>query len=47
VIIYSAHKDPLSKKEANSAGIWAWISKSDHVSVLLSQARRLVHPLLS
>jgi two-component system nitrate/nitrite response regulator NarL len=33
VIIYSAHKDPMSKKEADSAGIWAWISKSEKVSV--------------
>src|SRR5258708_20562669 len=34
VIIYSAHKDPLSEKEAESAGIWAWISQSLHVSRL-------------
>lgn len=47
VIIYSAHKDPLSKKEADSAGIWAWISKSEHVSVLLNKARSLMHPLPS
>jgi len=47
VIICSAHKDPLSKKEADSAGIWAWISKSEHVSVLLREARSLVHPLPS
>jgi len=43
VIIYSAHKDPMSKKEANSAGIWAWISKSENVAVLLKEARSLVH----
>jgi len=43
VIIYSAHQDPMSKNEADSAGIWAWISKSDHVSVLLKEARSLVH----
>jgi DNA-binding NarL/FixJ family response regulator len=46
VIIYSAHQFPLSKKEADSAGIWAWISKSEHVSVLLKEARSLVHPPL-
>lgn len=47
VIIYSAQQDLLSKKEADSAGIWAWISKSEHVSVLLSKARSLVHRLPS
>jgi DNA-binding NarL/FixJ family response regulator len=47
VIIYSAHGDRMSKNEADSAGIWAWISKSDHVSVLLKQARSLVHPVPS
>ena len=47
VIIYSAQQNILSQKEANSAGIWAWISKSEHVSVLLSEARSLMHPLPS
>jgi DNA-binding NarL/FixJ family response regulator len=47
VIIYSAHQDPMSKIEADSAGIWAWISKSEHVSVLLQEARNLVHPIAS
>jgi DNA-binding NarL/FixJ family response regulator len=47
VIIYSAHQGWFSKNEADSAGVWAWISKSEHVSILLNQARSLVQPLAS
>ena len=47
VIIYSAHQDPMSPKEADLAGIWAWVSKSENVSVLLKEARSLVHPISS
>jgi len=47
VIIYSAHQDSMSKQEADSAGIWAWISKSENASVLLKEARGLIHSTAS
>jgi DNA-binding NarL/FixJ family response regulator len=42
IIMYSACTDSFIEKEARSAGVSACVSKSDHVSVLLESARRLV-----
>jgi DNA-binding NarL/FixJ family response regulator len=40
VIMFSGYSDSSSEKEARSAGIWALVSKSEHISVLLGKARR-------
>jgi len=42
IIMYSACTDSFIENEALSAGVSACVSKSDHVSVLLESARRLV-----
>jgi DNA-binding NarL/FixJ family response regulator len=41
VIIYTAHSDPFTEKEARSAGADAVISKSEAVNTLISTARAL------
>jgi CheY-like chemotaxis protein len=41
IILYSAFSDALVEEEARSAGISAVISKSDHVSTLITKARSL------
>jgi len=38
VIMYSAYSDSSTEKEARSAGVWALVSKSENVSVLLGKA---------
>jgi DNA-binding NarL/FixJ family response regulator len=42
VIIYSAFDDPVTESAALSAGVSAFVSKSERLSVLLSKARNLV-----
>jgi DNA-binding NarL/FixJ family response regulator len=42
LIMFSEYSDVLSEKEARSAGISALVSKSAHVSVLVSAARSLL-----
>ena len=42
IMIYSAHNEPDPEKEGRSAGVWAWVSKSEDLSVLLGTARGLV-----
>jgi CheY-like chemotaxis protein len=42
IMIYSAHNEPYAEKEGRSAGVWAWVSKSEDLSVLLGTARGLV-----
>jgi DNA-binding NarL/FixJ family response regulator len=42
VLMYSAYSDPCTEKEACSAGASAFVSKSEHTSVLLGKARSLV-----
>ena len=44
VIIFSDYSDVFSDKEARAAGISAWVSKSEPVSVLVGKARALLHP---
>jgi len=39
VIMYSAYGDPSTGKAARSAGVWALVSKSENISVLLGKAR--------
>ncbi len=39
VIMFSGYGDSSSEKEARSAGAWALVSKSEHISVLLGKAR--------
>jgi DNA-binding NarL/FixJ family response regulator len=41
IILFSGYSDVLSEKEARSAGISLVVSKSEHFSVLLDNARRL------
>jgi DNA-binding NarL/FixJ family response regulator len=43
VIMYYSCSDSFIQKEARSAGVSALVSKSEHVSVLLGKARRLVY----
>lgn len=44
VIMYSSYSDSSTEKEARSAGAWALVSKSEHISVLLGKARRALEP---
>jgi len=45
VIMYSAHSDSFTEKEARSAGVSALVSKSEPISVLLGKARSLVYQI--
>jgi DNA-binding NarL/FixJ family response regulator len=42
VIIFSEYGNAFSEKEARSAGISAVVSKSEHISALVSKARALL-----
>ncbi len=42
LIIFSGYSDVFSKREAESAGVSALVSKSEHLSVLVSKARSLL-----
>lgn len=42
VLMYSAYGDASTEKEACSAGASAFVSKSEHTSVLLGKARSLL-----
>jgi DNA-binding NarL/FixJ family response regulator len=44
VIMYSAYDEPSAEQDARSAGVWAWVSKSEHISVLLGKARCALGP---
>ena len=44
VIMFSAYSDTSTEKEARSAGVWALVSKSEHISVLLGIARSALEP---
>jgi DNA-binding NarL/FixJ family response regulator len=44
VIMYSAYDEPPAEQEARSAGVWAWVSKSENISVLLDRARCALGP---
>ena len=39
VIMFSGYSDSSTEKEARSAGVWALVSKSQHISFLLGKAR--------
>jgi DNA-binding NarL/FixJ family response regulator len=43
LVMFSEYSNALSEQEAHSAGIWALISKSEHVSVLVEKARFLLY----
>jgi DNA-binding NarL/FixJ family response regulator len=45
LIMYSAHTDSFTEKEAHSAGVSALVSKSEHTSVLIDKARSLVYQI--
>jgi DNA-binding NarL/FixJ family response regulator len=42
IIMYSAYGDSFTEKESRSAGVWALVSKSEHISVLLGKARGVI-----
>jgi two-component system chemotaxis response regulator CheY len=44
VIMYSAYGDSSTEKAARSAGVWALVSKSENISVLLGKARSALEP---
>jgi DNA-binding NarL/FixJ family response regulator len=44
VIMYSGHGDSFTEKAARSAGVWALVSKSENISVLLGKAHSAVEP---
>ena len=44
VIMFSAYSDSSIEKESHSAGVSMLVSKFEHISVLLSEARRAVEP---
>jgi CheY-like chemotaxis protein len=43
LIMYSAFLNPFAKEEARSIGIAELVSKSEHASVLIRKARRLLY----
>jgi two-component system, chemotaxis family, chemotaxis protein CheY len=43
LIMFSEYGDAFSEREAQSAGISALISKSEHISVLVEKARSLLY----
>jgi DNA-binding NarL/FixJ family response regulator len=45
LIMFSEYSNAFSEQEALSAGIWALISKSEHVSVLIEKARSLLYDI--
>src|SRR5260370_42107717 len=45
LIIFSEYSDALSEAEARSAGVSALVSKSEHLSVLVSKARAMLYPV--
>lgn len=47
VIMFSGQSDSATEKEARSAGVWALVSKSDHISVLLAKVRSTLESQLS
>jgi DNA-binding NarL/FixJ family response regulator len=40
IIMFSGYSDSCSERVARSVGVWAFVSKSEHISVLLAKARR-------
>lgn len=44
VIMYSAYGDCSTEQAARSAGVWALVSKSENISVLLGKARSALEP---
>jgi two-component system chemotaxis response regulator CheY len=44
VIMYSAYADSSTEKAARSAGVWALVSKSENISVLLGKAHSALEP---
>ena len=44
VIMYSAYSDSSTEKAARSAGVWALVSKSENISVLLGKAHSALEP---
>jgi DNA-binding NarL/FixJ family response regulator len=47
VIMFSGHGDSATEKEARSAGVWALVSKSEHISVLFAKVRSTLESRLS
>jgi DNA-binding NarL/FixJ family response regulator len=44
LIMYSAFGDTFAEQQARMVGISELVSKSEHASVLIRKARRLVYP---
>ena len=44
VIMYSAFGDSSTEEAARSAGVWALVSKSENISVLLGKAHNAMEP---
>ena len=42
LLIFSEYSDVFSEKEARSVGVSALVSKSEHLSVLVGKARRVI-----
>jgi DNA-binding NarL/FixJ family response regulator len=45
LIIFSEYSDVLSENEARSAGVSALVSKSEHISVLISKTRAVLYDI--
>jgi DNA-binding NarL/FixJ family response regulator len=45
LIIFSEYSDVFSENEARSAGVSALVSKSEHISVLISKARAVLYDI--
>jgi two-component system chemotaxis response regulator CheY len=44
VIMYSAYGDSSTEQAARTAGVWALVSKSENISVLLGKAHSALEP---
>jgi DNA-binding NarL/FixJ family response regulator len=47
IIMYSAYGDTSTEREARSAGVSALVSKAEHISVLLGEARLALEPRMT
>jgi DNA-binding NarL/FixJ family response regulator len=45
IIVFSEYGDVFSEREAHAFGVSAFVSKTEHLSVLLDKARAVLYPL--
>ena len=45
IIVFSEYGEVFSEREARATGISGFVSKAEHLSVLLDRARAVLYPL--